>query len=91
MAIASSPVPRDARRGLTGESLNACTRFIERASEAYQRACSQLVNGRGNLVKQVNDFKELGFSVKTELGEHWTDRAELELGHDVPADMIELK
>lgn len=67
-------------------SMDGIGSSLERATEAYQKACAQLVSGRGNLVKQVNDFKELGVSVKTELGEHWTDRAELELGHDVPAD-----
>jgi len=65
-------------------SMDGIGSSLERASEAYQRACNQLVAGRGNLVKQVNDFKELGVSVKAELGEHWTDRAELELGHEAP-------
>lgn len=66
-------------------SMESIGSSLDKASEAYHKACAQLVSGRGNLVKQVNDFKELGVSVKAELGENWTDRAELELGHDVPA------
>ena len=69
-------------------SMDAIGNSLERASEAYQKACAQLISGRGNLVKQVSDFKELGVSVKAELGEQWTDRAELELGHDVSADAV---
>ena len=40
------------------------------------------MDGRGNLVKQVNEFKELGVSVKAELSEEWTERAALELSHE---------
>lgn len=72
-------------------SMDVVGASLEKATDAYQKACSQLVSGRGNLVKQVSDFKELGVSVKAELGEQWTDRAELELGHDVSADSIEQK
>ncbi len=63
-------------------SMDAIGNNLEKATEAYQKACDQLVNGRGNLVKQVNDFKELGVSVKAELSEGWRDRAALELGRD---------
>ncbi|MEZ2745095.1 DNA recombination protein RmuC [Halopseudomonas bauzanensis] len=66
-------------------SMDQIEKGLDRAGEAYRKARDQLLNGRGNLVKQVQDFKELGVSVKGELGEHWTDRAELELGHDAPA------
>ncbi len=67
-------------------SMESIGSSLDKASEAYHKACAQLVSGRGNLVKQVNDFKELGVSVKAELGDGWTDRAELELGHDASAD-----
>lgn len=67
-------------------SMDGIGKSLEKASDAYQKACDQLVGGRGNLVKQVNDFKELGVSVKAELAETWRDRADLELGHDAPAD-----
>ncbi|GGD03791.1 DNA recombination protein RmuC [Halopseudomonas salina] len=68
-------------------SMDGIGKSLEKASDAYQKACDQLVGGRGNLVKQVNDFKDLGVSVKAELGETWRDRADLELGHDVPGDI----
>ena len=41
----------------------------------------QLVDGRGNLVKQAIDFQQLGVAVKTEIAEQWQDRARLELTH----------
>ena len=47
--------------------------------KAYRKACDQLVLGRGNLVKQVSDFRQLGVAVKGELAEDWVERAELEL------------
>jgi len=68
-------------------SMDGIGKSLGKASDAYQKACDQLVGGRGNLVKQVNDFKDLGVSVKAELGETWRDRADLELGHDVPTDI----
>ncbi|MBL4834170.1 MAG: DNA recombination protein RmuC [Pseudomonas sp.] len=68
-------------------SMDGIGKSLEKASDAYQKACDQLVGGRGNLVKQVNDFKDLGVSVKAELGETWRDRADLELGHDLPTDI----
>ncbi|PAU87230.1 DNA recombination protein RmuC [Pseudomonas sp. WN033] len=61
-------------------SMDGVEKGLERATDAYKKAREQLVTGRGNLVKQVNDFKELGVSVKAELGETWTEHATLELG-----------
>jgi DNA recombination protein RmuC len=52
---------------------------LDRARDAYGRARDQLVGGRGNLVKQVAEFRDLGIAVKAELSENWVDRAELEL------------
>lgn len=68
-------------------SMDGIGKSLEKASDAYQKACDQLVGGRGNLVKQVNDFKELGVSVKAELGETWREKADLELGRDVSTDI----
>ena len=65
-------------------SMDNIEKSLDKASDAYKKAKDQLLGGRANLVKQVNDFKELGVSVKAELGEEWTDRASLELGHDSP-------
>ena len=63
-------------------SMDSIEGSLEKASQAYRKARDQLVDGRGNLVKQVNEFKELGVSVKAELSEEWTDRAALELSHE---------
>jgi len=65
-------------------SMDNIEKSLDKASDAYRKAKDQLLGGRANLVKQVNDFKELGVSVKAELGEEWTERAALELGHDSP-------
>ncbi|QTF91208.1 hypothetical protein [Halomonas sp. BM-2019] len=40
----------------------------------------QLVNGRGNLIKQANEFQELGVAVKKELPAEIVERARLEVG-----------
>lgn len=68
-------------------SMDGIGKSLERATEAYQKACDQLVSGRGNLVKQVGDFKALGVSVKTEMDESWTDRASLELTRSTTEDL----
>lgn len=52
---------------------------LDKALEAYGKAEGQLVNGRGNLVKQVSDFKELAPAIKSELPAYFTEKAELEL------------
>lgn len=61
-------------------SMDVVGHSLDKAQDAYRKACDQLVNGRGNLVKQVNDFRQLGVAVKGELSGEWVDRAELELG-----------
>ncbi|GGJ78316.1 DNA recombination protein RmuC [Pseudomonas matsuisoli] len=53
---------------------------LDRARDAYGKARDQLVGGRGNLVKQVAEFRDLGIAVKGELSESWVDPADLELG-----------
>ncbi|HCF2687933.1 hypothetical protein [Pseudomonas aeruginosa] len=52
---------------------------LDKAQDAYKKACDQLVSGKANLVKQVSDFRQLGVAVKGELNEVWVDRADLEL------------
>ncbi len=60
-------------------SMDTVGSSLDKAQDAYRRACDQLVSGKGNLVKQVNDFRQLGVAVKGEMAEAWVDRAELEL------------
>lgn len=62
-------------------SMDGIGSSLERAQEAYRKACDQLVSGRGNLIKQASDFQQLGVAVKTEIAEQWQDRARLELTH----------
>ncbi len=62
-------------------SMDGIGSSLERAQEAYRKACDQLVSGRGNLIKQASDFQQLGVAVKTEISEQWQDRARLELTH----------
>jgi len=57
---------------------------IDKASDAFLAAEGKLVNGRGNLVKQVGEFKRLAPSIKGELPERYLDRAALELALDEP-------
>lgn len=55
---------------------------LQRATDAYDTAEAQLVKGKGNLVKQVNDFKLLAPAIQAELPEYFVEKAELEL--DLP-------
>jgi DNA recombination protein RmuC len=52
---------------------------LEKATEAYVKAEGQLVSGKGNLVKQVGEFKNLAPAIKAELPEYFTDKASLEI------------
>lgn len=67
-------------------SMDGIGNSLDRAQEAYRKACDQLVSGRGNLIKQASDFKQLGVAVKTEIAEQWQDRARLELTHNSDAE-----
>jgi len=62
---------------------------LETAVEAYTRAEGQLVSGKGNLVKQVGEFKNLAPAIRAELPEYFTAKANLEidyLAQQEPAD-----
>ncbi len=52
---------------------------IETAAEAYGKAENQLVSGKGNLVKQVSDFKKLAPAIRAELPGYFSDKAALEI------------
>ena len=54
---------------------------LESANTAYAQAEGQLVNGSGNLVKQVSEFKKLAPAIKAELPPHFTEKAELEINY----------
>ena len=48
---------------------------IDKTRETYDRAFSQLYTGKGNLIKQAAEFKELGVSVQQELDEDVVEKA----------------
>lgn len=58
---------------------------LENATEAYVKAEGQLVSGKGNLVKQVGDFKRLAPAIKAELPSYFVDKAALEIDF-IPAE-----
>ena len=55
---------------------------LDRAREGYDKAFGQLYTGKGNLIKQAAEFKELGVSVQKELPPDLVERANLELGEE---------
>lgn len=66
-------------------SFEALKKGLDKANEAYIKAEGQLVSGRGNLVKQVGEFKNLAPAIKAELPSYFTDKAELEINY-IPAE-----
>ncbi|WP_417419898.1 DNA recombination protein RmuC [Halomonas sp.] len=62
------------------ESMQDVGKKLDGARGSYDKALGQLVNGRGNLIKQAHEFKELGVSVKKELPADILERAKLEIG-----------
>lgn len=52
---------------------------LENATEAYVKAEGQLVSGKGNLVKQVGEFKNLAPAIKAQLPAYFADKAALEI------------
>ena len=62
-------------------SMETLGKSLDKAKDSYERAYGQLYSGRGNLIKQANEFKKLGVSVKTEISQGLVEKAELELNH----------
>ncbi len=60
-------------------SMEGVGKQLDRAKESYDKAFSQLYRGKGNLIKQASEFKELGVSVQKELPAESVERANLEL------------
>ncbi len=61
------------------ESMQDIQVRLDGARDSYDRAMGQLVNGRGNLIKQAAEFQELGVAVRKELPDDLVERARLEL------------
>ncbi len=62
-------------------SMEALGKSLDKAKDSYERAYGQLYSGRGNLIKQANEFKQLGVAVKSEISQRLAEKAELELKH----------
>lgn len=61
---------------------------LDSATVAYTTAENQLVSGKGNLVKQVGEFKNLAPAIKAELPDYFADKAALEIDF-IPAELAD--
>lgn len=61
------------------ESMEQVGKQLDHARLSYERAMGQLHQGRGNLIKQASEFKDLGIAVQKELPPSLLDKANLEL------------
>ncbi len=52
---------------------------IDKLQDSYAKAKNQLMEGKGNLLKQAHDFELLGVSIRQKLPVDWIDKALLEL------------
>lgn len=68
-------------------SFDKIRKGLEAATEAYVTAEGQLVSGKGNLVKQIGDFKNLAPAIKAKLPAYFVDKAALEIDF-IPADQL---
>ncbi len=68
------------------DSMQGVGKQLDKARESYDKALGQLVTGKGNLIKQAAEFKELGVAVKTELDPELVERAKLELDSSIASD-----
>lgn len=64
---------------------------LDKANEAYVKAEGQLVSGKGNLVKQVGEFKNLAPAIKAELPLYFTEKADLEIDYIATETLAELE
>ncbi|WP_105169500.1 DNA recombination protein RmuC [Pseudoalteromonas sp. T1lg23B] len=60
-------------------SMDGVGKQLDKAKESYDKAFAQLYSGKGNLIKQASEFKELGVSVTKSLPNEITEKARLEL------------
>ncbi len=60
-------------------SMDGVGKQLDKAKDTYDSAFKQLYSGRGNLIKQAAEFKELGVSVQKELDPELVEKANMEL------------
>ncbi|MCC4265204.1 DNA recombination protein RmuC [Oceanimonas baumannii] len=65
------------------EDMDAVGASLRRADDSYQRAMKRLSQGRGNLVRQAEAFRELGVEVVKPLPEHLREVASSAASDDV--------
>lgn len=65
-------------------SMDEIENNLSKAQAAYRKAKGQLTDGKGNLVKLVDDFVELGVAVKSEISDDWQEKAALGLNVEPP-------
>ena len=65
-------------------SMSEVGRQLDKAKETYEKTFSQLYSGKGNLIKQASEFKDLGVSVQKELPPELVEKAKLELNQTPP-------
>lgn len=70
------------------ESMQGVGKQLDKAKESYDKALAQLYSGKGNLIKQAAEFKDLGVAVKTELAAELLEKAQLELPQGVELSSI---
>ena len=52
---------------------------LDKSRDTYENAMRQFISGKGNLIKRVEDFQDLGVSVKKEMPRELLEKARLEL------------
>lgn len=62
---------------------------LDNARQTYDQAVKQLYSGRGNLIKQASEFKDLGVSVQKELPDEFVEKAKLELDDSTVLQLVE--
>ncbi len=65
------------------ESMQGVGKQLDKARESYDKALAQLYSGKGNLIKQAAEFKDLGVAVRSELDAELVEKAQLELPQGV--------
>ena len=58
------------------EDMDQLGRNLDQASRSYDSAYARLAKGRGNLVRQVEQFRELGATVKRSIPQEIVDDAD---------------
>ena len=61
---------------LVAESLEETGKYLDRTQQAWQTTRNRLVEGRGNLVKRVEEFREMGARARKQLPKNLLDDAE---------------